>query len=139
MKTVDAIAHILKLEGVEYLSAFPTTPIIESAASLNIRPIICRQERVGVGIADGYSRIKNGRPPGVFIIDGSNGILPLGLPKTSYSIIVGTKFPSGSKVDRGIGDNPADAPAVPSTGALGAKALKKVVATSLSSPPLSPK
>ena len=66
MNTIDAIAHILKKEGVEYLSTFPTTPVIESAARVGIRPIICRQERVGVGIADGYSRITNGRPPGVF-------------------------------------------------------------------------
>ena len=66
MRTFDAIAHILKKEGIEYLSTFPTTPIIESAADIGIRPIICRQERVGVGIADGYSRVTNGRPPGVF-------------------------------------------------------------------------
>lgn len=64
MRTIDAIAQILKQEGVEYLSAFPTTPVIEASAELGIRPIICRQERVGVGIADGYSRVKNGAPPG---------------------------------------------------------------------------
>ncbi|MCH7472406.1 hypothetical protein IIA79_05585, partial [bacterium] len=66
MRTVDAIAHILKREGIEYLSAYPTTPVIEAAAEVGIRPIICRQERVGVGIADGYTRVKNGRPAGVF-------------------------------------------------------------------------
>ncbi len=66
MRTIDAIAQILKKEGVEYLSAFPTTPVIEAAAEVGIRPVICRQERVGVGIADGYTRVTNGRPPGVF-------------------------------------------------------------------------
>ena len=66
MRTIDAIAQILKAEGIEYLSCFPTTPVIEAAAQVGIRPIICRQERVGVGIADGYSRVTNGRPPGVF-------------------------------------------------------------------------
>ncbi|MXY19966.1 MAG: thiamine pyrophosphate-requiring protein [Dehalococcoidia bacterium] len=66
MRTLDAIAHILKKEGIEYLSAFPTTSVIESAADIGIRPIICRQERVGVGIADGYSRVTSGRPAGVF-------------------------------------------------------------------------
>ena len=66
MRTVDVIAQILKQEGIEYLSAFPTTPVIEAAAVAGIRPIICRQERVGVGIGDGYARVKNGRPPGVF-------------------------------------------------------------------------
>jgi acetolactate synthase-1/2/3 large subunit len=60
MNTVDVIAEILKREGVEYLSCFPTTPVIESAAAAGIRPIVCRQERVGVGIADGYSRVTNG-------------------------------------------------------------------------------
>jgi hypothetical protein len=30
MQTLDAIAHILKKEGIEYLSAFPTTHVIES-------------------------------------------------------------------------------------------------------------
>jgi len=66
VNTVDTIAEILKREGVEYLSCFPTTPVIESAAAAGIRPIICRQERVGVGIADGYSRVTNGDRMGVF-------------------------------------------------------------------------
>ena len=66
MRVIDAIAEILKKEGVQYLSCFPTTPVIEAAAEAGIQPIICRQERVGVGIADGYSRIKRGSPPGVF-------------------------------------------------------------------------
>ena len=66
MNVLDAIAHTLKREGIEYLNTFPTTPVIESAAELGIRPIICRQERVGVGMADGYARVKNGNPPGAF-------------------------------------------------------------------------
>ena len=66
MKVVDAIAEILKREGVQYMPCYPTTAMIEAAAQAGIRPIVCRQERVGVGIADGFSRISNGRPPGVF-------------------------------------------------------------------------
>jgi acetolactate synthase-1/2/3 large subunit len=66
MNTVDVIAEILKREGVQHLSCFPTTPVIESVAAAGIRPIICRQERVGVGIADGYSRVSNGDRLGVF-------------------------------------------------------------------------
>ena len=66
MKIVDAIAEILKREGVEFLSAYPTTPVIDAAAAAGIRPVLCRQERVGVGIADGYSRTTNGRRLGVF-------------------------------------------------------------------------
>jgi len=66
VKVVDAIARILKVEGTEFLSAYPTTPVIEAAAKVDIRPVLCRQERVGVGIADGYARVKNGTPLAVF-------------------------------------------------------------------------
>ena len=66
MNTIEAITEILKREGVEYLPCFPTTPVIEAAALGGIRPIICRQERVGVGIADGISRVSNGDKMGVF-------------------------------------------------------------------------
>src|SRR2546425_9493444 len=66
MKIVDAIAEILKREGVSFLSAYPTTPVIDATAAAGIRSVLCRQERVGVGIADGFTRIVNGRKPGVF-------------------------------------------------------------------------
>jgi acetolactate synthase-1/2/3 large subunit len=66
VKVVDAVARILKVEGAEFLSAYPTTPVIEAAAKIEIRPVLCRQERVGVGIADGYARVKNGKPLAAF-------------------------------------------------------------------------
>ena len=66
MKVFDAIVNILKREGTEFLSCFPTNPIIDAAAAAGLRPIVCRQERVGVGIADGYSRVNNGKRIGVF-------------------------------------------------------------------------
>lgn len=66
MKTVDAVIDILRRENVEFLSCFPTTPVIDAAASVGMRPVICRQERVGVGIADGFARVTNGRRPAVF-------------------------------------------------------------------------
>ena len=66
MKVVDAIARILKIEGAEFLSAYPTTPVIDAAAKVEIRPVLCRQERVGVGIADGYARVKNGKTLAAF-------------------------------------------------------------------------
>lgn len=66
MRVVDAVAEILRREGVELLSCYPTTILIEAAAAIGIRPILCRQERVGVDIADGYSRISNGKKIGVF-------------------------------------------------------------------------
>ena len=66
MRTIDAIAEILKREGINILPSFPTTPVIEAAAAAGIKPVVCRQERVGVGIADGWSRVKNGKPAGAF-------------------------------------------------------------------------
>jgi len=66
VKVFDAIVEILKREGAEFLSCFPTNPIIDAAAAADLRPIVCRQERIGVGIADGYSRVNNGKLIGVF-------------------------------------------------------------------------
>ncbi len=73
MKTVDAIAQILKAEGVEYLFAYPVNPIIEAAAALDIRPIIVRQERTGLHMADAFSRVSSGRRIGVFCMQSGPG------------------------------------------------------------------
>ena len=66
MRVIDAIVETLKREGVDFLSCYPVNPIIEAAAAAEVKPIVCRQERVGVGIAVGFSRISNGRRIGVF-------------------------------------------------------------------------
>jgi acetolactate synthase-1/2/3 large subunit len=74
MNGAQVVAEILKREGTEVLSCYPRNPLIEACAELNIRPILCRQERVGVGIADGYSRIKRGKRNGVFAAQAGPGI-----------------------------------------------------------------
>jgi acetolactate synthase-1/2/3 large subunit len=66
MRADQAVIEVLKREGVNTLFCFPTTSVIETAVAGGLRPIICRQERVGVDMADGYARVTNGRPPGVF-------------------------------------------------------------------------
>ena len=66
MNGAGVVAEILKREGTEFLSCYPRNPLIEACAAIDIRPVLCRQERVGVGIADGYSRTTNGRRIGVF-------------------------------------------------------------------------
>ena len=73
MRVVDVISEILKREGVEFLSCYPTNTLIEAAASAGIRPIVCRQERVGVGIADGFTRVTNGKRIGVFTMQAGPG------------------------------------------------------------------
>jgi acetolactate synthase I/II/III large subunit len=74
MNGAQVIAHILKQEGTEFLSCYPRNQTIEPCAAIDIRPILCRQERVGVGIADGYSRIKRGKRNGVFGAQAGPGI-----------------------------------------------------------------
>src|ERR1700731_4356895 len=66
MLVMNVIAEILKKEGVSTLFCFPTTPIIEAAAAVGIKPVVCRRERVGAHMAGGFARVSNGRPPGVF-------------------------------------------------------------------------
>ncbi|RMF87360.1 MAG: thiamine pyrophosphate-requiring protein [Nitrospinota bacterium] len=73
MKGAAAIAEILKREGVEFLVGYPVNPIIEAAAEADIRTIIVRQERTGLHMADGYSRLSSGRRVGVFAMQHGPG------------------------------------------------------------------
>ncbi len=73
MTGYDAMARVLKAEGVEFLVAFPHQTLIEAAAKVGVTPIICRQERTGVNIADGFSRVSNGRKFGVFTMQQGPG------------------------------------------------------------------
>jgi acetolactate synthase I/II/III large subunit len=66
VKVADAIAAILAAEGVETLIAYPVNPLVEAAARIGIRPIIVRQERTGIHMADAMSRMTSGDRPGVF-------------------------------------------------------------------------
>ncbi len=66
MNGAEAITEILRREGTGFLSCFPRSALIEPCAEIGIRPILCRQERVGVGMADGYSRATGGKSIGVF-------------------------------------------------------------------------
>ena len=68
MKGVDVIAKVLEAEGVEYLACFPHSEIIDSCAAVGIRPIMARQERTALHIADGYSRMNDGRKLGVVTV-----------------------------------------------------------------------
>ena len=73
MDTASAVVEILKKEGTEFLSCFPANRLIEAAAEGDLRPLICRQERVGIAIADGFSRISNGKRIGVFAMQQGPG------------------------------------------------------------------
>src|ERR1700754_3755629 len=74
MKGADVIAEILKREGTEFLACYPRNAVIDACAAIDVRPILCRQERVGVGMADGFSRIRRGKQNGVFAAQQGPGI-----------------------------------------------------------------
>jgi acetolactate synthase-1/2/3 large subunit len=73
MKLGTAIAEILKREGVEWIAGYPVNHMLEHAAAADIRPIIVRQERVGLHMADAQSRLTSGRKPGVFVMQHGPG------------------------------------------------------------------
>ena len=61
MNGADLIASILQKEGVEVIPAFPHSDIIDAGAKIGIRPVIVRQERQALHIADGYARVTGGQ------------------------------------------------------------------------------
>jgi len=73
MKVGEAIAEILKREGVEIIFGYPVNHVLEAAACAGIRPVIVRQERVGLHMADAMSRVTSGRKIGVFAMQHGPG------------------------------------------------------------------
>ena len=105
MQVADAVAHILQAEGVEILFAYPLNPLIDAAAKAGIRPVIVRQERTGLHMADAYSRLHPGRRIGVFCMQSGPGaenafggvaqayaesvplvVLPMGYPRSQSQV-----------------------------------------------------
>src|SRR5438094_3165727 len=73
MKVANAVAQILKKEGVDFLIGYPVNQIIEAAAETDIRTIIVRQERTGLHMADAVSRVTSGDKIGVFAMQHGPG------------------------------------------------------------------
>jgi thiamine pyrophosphate-dependent acetolactate synthase large subunit-like protein len=73
MKTAEAIAEILRREGVEMVIGYPVNHVLEYAARIGIRPVIVRQERTGLHMADAISRVTSGRKLGVFAMQHGPG------------------------------------------------------------------
>ena len=73
MEAGAAIAEILKREGVEIIFGYPVNHVLEYAARAGIRPIIVRQERIGLHMADAYSRLSSGDKIGVFAMQHGPG------------------------------------------------------------------
>jgi thiamine pyrophosphate-dependent acetolactate synthase large subunit-like protein len=70
---MEAVARILKTEGVEWVSCFPSNQLIEAVAKEGIRTLMFRQERGAIMAADGFSRMNNRKKFGVIITQGGPG------------------------------------------------------------------
>jgi acetolactate synthase-1/2/3 large subunit len=102
MNAAELVARILKAEGVPFLACYPRTALIDACARSGIRPVICRQERVGVGIADGYTRSAAGDRIGVFAAQSGPGIENAypGVAQAYADNIPLLIIPSGSSLER---------------------------------------
>jgi len=74
MNAETAIAKILKMEGVEFITGFPYSAVLEAGAVEGIRPILFRTERVAVNAVDGFTRASNGKRNGVCAVQMGPGI-----------------------------------------------------------------
>ncbi len=68
------VAEVMKREGVDVLLTYPLNPLTERCAEVDIRPIVVRQERIGVHMADAISRLSSGDKVGVFACQEGPGI-----------------------------------------------------------------
>ena len=73
MNSAEVIAEILKREGVDILIGYPVNHVLEYAARADIRPVIVRQERVGLHMADAISRVTSGEKLGAFAMQHGPG------------------------------------------------------------------
>jgi thiamine pyrophosphate-dependent acetolactate synthase large subunit-like protein len=73
MKGSQAVAEVLRREGVDTVFCFPANKMIDTAAAVGIRPIVGRQERSVVNMADAYSRTSNGNRIGIAMVQHGPG------------------------------------------------------------------
>lgn len=69
----ELIANILKQEGVEIMTCFPSNPLIEEVSKVGIRPVAFRHERGAIMAADGISRTSDRSRFGVCMIQSQAG------------------------------------------------------------------
>ena len=111
MNGADAIVNILKQEGVEFMGIIPMNGLEEAAAISRIRPIIFRQERVGVNAVDGFGRVNNGKQVGVFSMQAGPGAenAYAGVAQAYADSVPMLLLPASSSRDR-IGVHPTFSP-----------------------------
>lgn len=65
MKGGQALAKVLKIEGTDFVSYYPSVPVAQDIVDEGIRVITTRHERTAVAMADAYTRLSMGHKNGV--------------------------------------------------------------------------
>jgi acetolactate synthase-1/2/3 large subunit len=65
IKAMNGVARILKAEGVNWISCYPTSPINNALGEEGVPIYMMGEERFGIAVADAYSRVTCGRQIGV--------------------------------------------------------------------------
>jgi thiamine pyrophosphate-dependent acetolactate synthase large subunit-like protein len=73
MRGGEAVAEVLVREGVEVVFCLPSNALIDEVAARGIRPIVAREERSVINMADAYTRMHDGRKIGVCMVQHGPG------------------------------------------------------------------
>jgi len=76
VKAANGLVKILKEEGVRWVGTFPTNVFNNACGEEGVPNFMVRDERYAVAVADGYSRVSNGKRFGVCSVMG--GLNPAG-------------------------------------------------------------
>ena len=101
MNSIEYVASILKQEGVEWISCYPSNPLIEAVAREGIRPVAFRHERGAVMAADGYSRLSDRKRFGVVAVQSQAGAENAvgGLAQANADNVPMLALPGGNPLD----------------------------------------
>ena len=64
IKAMNGVARILKAEGVNWISCYPTSPINNALGEEGVPIYMMGEERFGIAVADAYSRVTCGKQIG---------------------------------------------------------------------------
>tara|TARA_Y100001960_G_scaffold51087_1_gene52036 strand:+ start:15499 stop:17130 length:1632 start_codon:yes stop_codon:yes gene_type:complete len=73
MTGTELIAKILKEEGIDMVTCFPSNDLIEALSIEDIRPVMFRHERGAIMAADGFSRMNDRKKFGVALMQHQAG------------------------------------------------------------------
>ena len=77
VEAANGLVRILKAEGVKWVGTFPTNIFNNACGEEGVENFMVRDERYAVAVADGFSRVSNGRRFGVCSVMG--GLNPAGI------------------------------------------------------------